>query len=122
MRTRTFRVDVERNVPGYWASVPELPGCFVSGETLDELLEAVTEAISLYLTAQDHDEPPDEDAPVDRILTRVTSLQLEVTPDLRPPDADSLSRPPDARKRQAHRDDWPPPFRSDAANPGDEHR
>jgi hypothetical protein len=81
----------------------------------------VTEAISLYITAQDDNELADEDAPLDRILTRVTSLQLEVTPDLRPPGTDSLNRPPDKRQRQAHRDDWPPWFRSDAAEPGGEH-
>jgi len=32
-----------------WAEVLDLPGCFASGETLDELLEAVREAISLYV-------------------------------------------------------------------------
>ncbi len=37
----------------YWAEVVELPGCFASGETLDELREALEEAISLYVT----DEP-----------------------------------------------------------------
>jgi predicted RNase H-like HicB family nuclease len=33
-----------------WAEVLELPGCFASGATLDELREALEEAISLYLT------------------------------------------------------------------------
>ena len=115
MTTRAFHVEIEREVPGYSASVSELPGCFAAGETLDQLLRAVSEAISLYLTAQDGDEPADYDAPLNRILTRVTSLELEVTPDLRPPSTDSLNRPPEKRKRQAHRDDWPPRFRSDAA-------
>jgi len=113
--TRTFRVEVERALPGYWGSAPELPGCFASGETLDELLEAMSEAIALYITAGDDDELADEDAPLERILSRVTSLELEVTPDLRPPGTDSLNRLPERRKRQAHRDDWPPRFRGDAA-------
>jgi len=60
------------------------------------------EAISLYAG----DKEPD------RILTRVTSLRLEVEPDLRPHDADEKLREPRGRKRQAHRDDWPPPARS----------
>lgn len=32
-----------------WAEVLDLPGCFASGRTLDELWEALQEAISLYL-------------------------------------------------------------------------
>ena len=35
---------------GYWAEVAELPGCFASGRTLDELTEALEESIRLYLT------------------------------------------------------------------------
>ena len=33
----------------YWAEVKELPGCFASGRTLDELNEALREAVFLYL-------------------------------------------------------------------------
>lgn len=33
----------------YWAEVKELPGCFASGHTLDELQEALVEAIELCL-------------------------------------------------------------------------
>ena len=32
---------------GYWAEVVELPGCFASGGSLDELREALEEAISM---------------------------------------------------------------------------
>jgi len=32
-----------------WAEVLELPGCFASGGNLEELREALEEAISLYL-------------------------------------------------------------------------
>jgi predicted RNase H-like HicB family nuclease len=35
--------------PHYWAEVSELPGCFATGFTLDELRESLTEAIALYL-------------------------------------------------------------------------
>lgn len=31
----------------YWAEVVELPGCFASGATLDELKEALFEAIEM---------------------------------------------------------------------------
>jgi predicted RNase H-like HicB family nuclease len=32
----------------FWAEVPSCPGLFASGETLDELVEALCEAWSLY--------------------------------------------------------------------------
>lgn len=31
---------------GYWAEVPALPGCYSQGETVDELLHNVREAIT----------------------------------------------------------------------------
>jgi predicted RNase H-like HicB family nuclease len=33
----------------YWAEVDELPGCFASGFSMDELKEAVFEAIQMWL-------------------------------------------------------------------------
>ncbi len=39
----------------YWADVPELPGCFASGDTLDQLFESLQEGIALYL-ADDGDQ------------------------------------------------------------------
>lgn len=34
---------------GYWAEVPELPGCFTRGDTLDEVYHNLTEAIACHL-------------------------------------------------------------------------
>ena len=34
---------------GYWAEVPELPGCVTEADTLDELNEMLKEAITGYL-------------------------------------------------------------------------
>jgi predicted RNase H-like HicB family nuclease len=36
---------------GFWAEVPALPGCYSQGETMDELMENVREAISGVLEA-----------------------------------------------------------------------
>ena len=36
---------------GYWADVPELPGCGSQGETMDELIANVREAIAGWLDA-----------------------------------------------------------------------
>ena len=42
------RVHAENGT--YWAEVAELPGCFASGHTVDELTEALQESIRLYLS------------------------------------------------------------------------
>jgi len=34
---------------GYWAEVPALPGCFSQGETVEEALKNVIEAIKAHL-------------------------------------------------------------------------
>jgi predicted RNase H-like HicB family nuclease len=46
-----FRVIVEYDpeTKSYAASCPELPGCCTAGDTEEEALENVKEAISLYL-------------------------------------------------------------------------
>lgn len=36
---------------GYFASIPELPGCLSEGETLDEAMTNIREAMELYLEA-----------------------------------------------------------------------
>lgn len=43
----TARIHIEDG--SYWADVPELPGCFASGDTLDELFESLQEGVALYL-------------------------------------------------------------------------
>lgn len=42
----TARIRIEDGT--YWADVPELPGCFASGDTLDELFESLREGVALY--------------------------------------------------------------------------
>jgi predicted RNase H-like HicB family nuclease len=36
---------------GYWVDLPALPGCFSQGETVEEALESVREAIEAHLAA-----------------------------------------------------------------------
>ena len=38
---------------GYWAEVPALPGCVSQGETMDELLANMREAIQAWLDTED---------------------------------------------------------------------
>ncbi len=37
---------------GYWAEVPALPGCLTQGETLDEVVENINDAIQGWLSVQ----------------------------------------------------------------------
>ena len=60
----TVQVNSEDNST-YWAQVRELPGCFASGASLDELLEALSESVSLYLA----DETREGETPAERPLT-----------------------------------------------------
>ncbi len=48
--TRTYHVQIEEEPDGsYWGHVEELPGCFVAGATVDELLQTLRPTIELYL-------------------------------------------------------------------------
>jgi predicted RNase H-like HicB family nuclease len=40
----------------YWAEVKELPGCFASGRDLDEVKEALIEAIEMCLPESEREE------------------------------------------------------------------
>lgn len=53
---QTFTLEIHEEDGSFWAEVVELPGCFSSGETLDELQEAAVEAILMYL--DDNGVPP----------------------------------------------------------------
>lgn len=52
----TYTVAVHQEDDTLWAEVEELPGCFATGRDLDELEEALVEAITLY--QQDTDAVP----------------------------------------------------------------
>jgi predicted RNase H-like HicB family nuclease len=45
----TVLVYEDKDDGGYWAKVAELPGCYTSGETVEEIEENVKEAIAAYL-------------------------------------------------------------------------
>ena len=51
--TKTFHVLIEKDEDGgYVGKVPELQGCLSQGDTLDELMKNIKEAIELCLEAQ----------------------------------------------------------------------
>lgn len=54
-------VVVHEEDPGYWSEVRELPGCFASARTLEELRDALEEAVGFCI----EDGPVElEDAPL----------------------------------------------------------
>ncbi|MDO8616454.1 MAG: type II toxin-antitoxin system HicB family antitoxin [Dehalococcoidia bacterium] len=55
---------------GYWVEVPALPGCASQGETVDEALENVRDAITLYLQVLQEDGAPIPQD--DEVVFRVT--------------------------------------------------
>jgi predicted RNase H-like HicB family nuclease len=73
MTEQTFTVRVHAE-PGelLWAEVIELPGCFASGETPEELMEALTEAIGMCL-------PDPQPVRVTAVEGQVTEQRVLVT-------------------------------------------
>ena len=54
-----IRAAIRQDTDGtFWAEVEQLPGCFASGRSVPELLEALTEAVGLYLAGPGEDPPP----------------------------------------------------------------
>ena len=50
MKDLQFKVLIEQDEDGWYvASVPELPGCYTQGKTLEEVRERIKEAIELVL-------------------------------------------------------------------------
>ncbi|HVE69629.1 MAG TPA: type II toxin-antitoxin system HicB family antitoxin [Solirubrobacteraceae bacterium] len=75
--TRELTVRVHEGDDGWlWAEVRELPGCFASGRTLDELREALEESISLSMTDDAEVGAGAADAP--RSALRVGEMRVTV--------------------------------------------
>jgi predicted RNase H-like HicB family nuclease len=53
---RKISVVIEKDENGYYAYAPELKGCQTQGQTLDDTLTNIREAVELYLDTLDDDE------------------------------------------------------------------
>jgi Uncharacterized conserved protein len=65
---QTMKIKVivhEAEEGGYWAEVPSIPGCATQGDTFEELLNNLYEAVEGCLSV---DIPPDQITDKDRIL------------------------------------------------------
>ena len=49
MRVYRFSVIIERDKEGYFAFCPELQGCYTQGDTYEEALENIRDAIRLHV-------------------------------------------------------------------------
>lgn len=61
---------------GYWAEVPEFPGCLSQGETLDELERNIREAIEAWLASEREDGNVIVDSPARRWDLRISEAVL----------------------------------------------
>ena len=52
---------------GFWAEVPALPGCFTEGDTREELLANVREAMEAILLGPEPAPKPPPDASVEEV-------------------------------------------------------
>ena len=62
---------------GFWAEVPALPGCYSQGETIEETMENVKEAIEGHLLAlkEEREEVPiEEEFVIGRVKVGVSAV------------------------------------------------
>lgn len=61
---------------GYWVEVPALPGCYSQGESIDEAMRNIKEAIELHIEGLMEDNEP---VPVENVLIigRIQVNQVE---------------------------------------------
>ena len=58
MNKLTFPVLIEKDEDGYFATCPSLPGCYTQGDTYEEVLVNIQDAISLHLQDRQAAEAP----------------------------------------------------------------
>lgn len=49
MNVYKFSVVIERDMDGYFALCPELQGCYTQGDTYEEVLDNIKDAIHLHV-------------------------------------------------------------------------
>jgi predicted RNase H-like HicB family nuclease len=74
MQTYRFSVVIEKDQDGYTAFCPELQGCYTQGETYEEVIENIKDAIRLHV--EDRKEAGEEIPQAESIS--LTSLEVAV--------------------------------------------
>ena len=74
MKLYKFSVVIEKDKDGYFAFCPELQGCYTQGETYEETIKNIKDAIHLHL--EDRIESGEEIPEVESVS--LTSLEVAV--------------------------------------------
>ncbi len=74
MSVYRFSVIIEKDKDGYFAFCPELQGCYTQGDTYEEVLENIRDAIRLHI--EDRLEDVEEIPQIESIS--LTSLEIAV--------------------------------------------
>jgi predicted RNase H-like HicB family nuclease len=70
-----FNAIIEKDEYGYFASIPELEGCVTQGDTYEEALNNIKEALELYLESLSEEEKKEL---LKRKIISVTPLEVEI--------------------------------------------
>jgi predicted RNase H-like HicB family nuclease len=70
---RRYTVILEPDEPGYHVYCPILPGCHSCGDTIDEAVENIKDAIRLYCEVLAEDGKP---VPVEEFIVLQTAINL----------------------------------------------
>ena len=74
MQRYQISVVIEKDVDGYFASCPELQGCYTQGDSYEEVLENIRDAIRIHIEDRREDR---EDIPHTEAIS-LTSLEVAV--------------------------------------------
>ena len=74
MKTYRFSVVIERDLEGFFAFCPELQGCYTQGNTYEEVLNNIKDAIHLHL----EDRIENNEEIIQSELVSLTSLEVAI--------------------------------------------
>jgi predicted RNase H-like HicB family nuclease len=74
MKTYRFSVVIEKDGDGYYAFCPELQGCYTQGDTYEEVVENIKDAMRLHV--EDRVENGEDIQQVDSVI--LTSLEFAI--------------------------------------------
>jgi len=74
MKTYRFSIVIEKDEDGYYAFCPELQGCYTQGDTYEEVMENIKDAIRLHL--EDRIENGEEIQQRESVI--LTSLEMAI--------------------------------------------
>ena len=76
-----YHFKVHKEGKGYWAQGMELPGCFTQGNTMEELLDNMQDALNLYVD-EPHDSKDLAALPDDSIKISKTVVGIALDPQI----------------------------------------